>query len=397
MDPQQPSSATPHPGMAAHAAADRAVTGGDSMDHSAMDRAVAAALEGVRGANPLVGAVLTGPDGRVLSVGRHRGAGTPHAESDALAGWARLREQDADASAIDPSACTLHVTLEPCDHTGRTGPCSAAVRNAGIGRLIYAVADPTGTSGGGAATLRSAGVEVLGPTGHPGAVALTERWCRARAAGRPFVTAHLAQSLDGCAAAADGTSRWITSPQSRAHAHAVRGRVDAIVVGTGTVLADDPRLTVRHDGGSLADAQPVPVVMGHRDVPAAAALRRHPALAAGQEPMHVRSHVPADVLEAIAHRPGPWPHGRGGCEHLLVEGGPTVLAAWIAADLVDELHVYTAPTFLGPGLSAVAGLGVATLADAVRWAPDRAEGGPVRPFGPDTWTHLQPATAAGKE
>ncbi len=393
MDPQQPSSATPRPAVAtpADTAMDRAVT-----DCTAMDHAVAAALEGVRGATPLVGAVLTGPDGRVLSVGRHRGAGTPHAEADALAAWTRLCDQDADAAAIDPAACTLHVTLEPCDHTGRTGPCSAAVRDAGIGRLVYAVADPTGTSGGGAATLRAAGVAVVGPTGHAGAAALTERWRRARAAGRPFVTAHLAQSLDGCAAAADGTSRWITSPQSRAHAHAVRRRVDAIVVGTGTVLADDPRLTARHDDGSLASAQPVPVVMGHRDIPGSAVLRGHPALA-GVEPLHVRTHDPADVLAAIARHPGPWPQGRGGCEHLLIEGGPTVLAAWLAADLVDELHVYTAPTFLGAGLAAVSGLTVDTLAHAMRWAPDPAEGGPVRSLGPDTWTHLQPAAAAGKE
>lgn len=366
-------------------------------DAAAMDLAVAAALEGVRGANPLVGAVLTGPDGQVLAVGRHRGAGTPHAEAEALTAWDDLRETDPQAAAVDPASCTLHVTLEPCDHTGRTGPCTGAVRAAGIGRLVYAVADPTGISGGGAQTLRAAGVDVIGPTGHAGSLALTDRWHRARAEGRPFVTAHLAQSLDGCAAAADGTSQWITSPAARAHAHAVRGRVDAIVVGTGTVFADDPRLTARDDDGSLTSAQPVPVVMGHRGIPAGAALRGHPALAPGEEPLHVRSHDPAEVLAAIAAHPGPWPHGRGGCEHLLVEGGPTVMGAWIAADLVDELHVYTAPTFLGAGVPAVSGLAVDTLAHAVRWAPDPAEGGPVRPLGPDTWTHLRPATAAGKE
>lgn len=364
---------------------------------TAMDLAVAAALEGVRGANPLVGAVLTGPDGRILAVGRHRGAGTPHAEADALAAWEALRAEDPEAAAVDPSACTLHVTLEPCDHTGRTGPCSGAVRAAGIGRLVYAVADPTGTSGGGAQTLRTTGVEVVGPTGHPGALALTDRWRRARAASRPFVTAHLAQSLDGCAAAADGTSQWITSEQARSHAHSVRRRVDALVVGTGTVLADDPRLTARHDDGSRASAQPVPVVMGHRDVPAGAALRDHPALSEGEQPLHVRSHDPADVLAAIAAHPGPWPGGRAACEHLLIEGGPGVLAAWLAADLVDELHVYTAPILLGAGLPAVSGLAVDTLARALRWAPDSAEGGPVRSLGPDTWTHLQPAPGAGKE
>ena len=172
-------------------------------------------------------------------------------------------------------------------------------------------------------------MDVAGPTEHPGAFDLTDRWRRARAEGRPFVTAHLAQSLDGCAAAADGTSRWITSAQSRAHAHAVRSRVDAIVVGTGTVIADDPRLTARHDDGSSASAQPVPVVMGYREIPTGAALRGHPALVPGEEPLHVRSHDPAEVLTAIADRPGPWPHGGRGCEHLLIEGGPTMLLSLI--------------------------------------------------------------------
>lgn len=366
-------------------------------DEAAMDLAAVAAAGGVRGANPLVGAVLTGPDGSVLAVGHHRGAGTAHAEADALDSWTRRRRTDPDAAAVDPADCTLHVTLEPCDHTGRTGPCTRAVLRAGIGRLVYAVADPTGADGGGARTLQSAGVEVHGPTGHPVAEALTDRWRRARAASRPFVTAHLAQSLDGCAAAADGTSRWITSPESRAHAHAVRARVDAVVVGTGTVLADDPRLTARRPDGSLAAAQPVPVVMGRRDVPTGAALHRHPTLGAGGPLLQVRSHDPREVLAALAAHPGPWPHGRSGCEHLLIEGGPTVLAAWIAADMVDELHVYTAPMLLGPGRPAVDGLAVDTLAQAVHWRPDPAEAGPVRRLGPDTWTHLQPAPAAGKE
>ena len=349
-----------------------------------LDLAAAAALQGVRGANPLVGAVLTGPDGAVLALGHHRGRGTAHAEADALAAWHAARAQDPVLAAVDPAACTLHVTLEPCDHTGSTGPCSGAILDAGIGAVRYAVADATGAEGGGAARLARHGVRVTGPTGHTASAALTERWRHVRDAGRPWITAHLAQSLDGQAAAADGTSRWITGPASRAHAHLVRSRVDAIVCGTGTVIADDPRLTARDDDGADLPVQPVPVVQGRRDLPAGAALADRADL------LHVRSHDPHEVLAALASRRGPWPHGGARPGHVLIEGGPHVLGAWLAAGLVDEVFAYTAPLLLGPGLPAVAGLPVGTLAEGLRWAPDPSEDGPVRSLGEDVLTHLMP-------
>lgn len=355
-----------------------------------MDLAAAAALRGVRGANPLVGAVLTAPDGAVLAVGHHRGRGTAHAEVDAIARWEAVRAAAPglavlDTAAFDPADLTLHVTLEPCDHTGTTGPCSEAVLRAGFGALRYAVADPTGDDGGGAARLSRHGVRVEGPTGEAAAVALTARWRAVRAAGRPWVTAHLAQSLDGNAAAADGTSRWITGEASRRHAHEVRARVDAIVVGTGTVLADDPRLTARAADGAAAARQPVPVVQGRRRIPADAALHAaHPVvLQTGERDPHA-------VLAAIAAHPGPWPHGRR-AEHVLVEGGPHVLGAWLSAGLVDEVMAYTAPLLLGAGLPAVAGLDVGTLADGIRLVPDPADSGPMKALGEDVWTHLMPA------
>ena len=351
-----------------------------------MDLAVRAALRGVRGANPLVGAVLTDEAGRVLAVGHHRGRGTAHAEVDALTRWRAARAADPALAALDPAGLTLHVTLEPCDHTGSTGPCSQAVLDAGIGALRYAVADPTGHDGGGAARLAAHGVHVTGPTGEAAALALTARWREVRDAGRPWVTGHLAQSLDGHAAAADGTSQWITGPDSRVHAHEVRSRVDAIVVGTGTVLADDPRLTARDAAGAELAHQPVPVVQGHRPVPDGAALRTHPVV------LEVPDHDPHAVLAALAAHPGPWPHGRR-AEHVLIEGGPRVLGAWLRAGLVDELMVYTAPLLLGPGRAAVAGLDVATLSEGLRWHPDPAEGGPVRALGVDVWTHLSPVPA----
>ena len=351
-----------------------------------MDLAVRAALRGVRGANTLVGAVLTDGAGRVLAVGHHRGRGTAHAEVDALTRWRAARATDPALAALDPAGLTLHVTLEPCDHTGSTGPCSQAVLDAGIGALRYAVADPTGHDGGGAARLAAHGVHVTGPTGEAAALALTARWREVRDAGRPWVTGHLAQSLDGHAAAADGTSQWITGPDSRVHAHEVRSRVDAIVVGTGTVLADDPRLTARDAVGAELAHQPVPVVQGHRPVPDGAALRTHPVVP------EVLDHDPHAVLAALAAHPGPWPHGRR-AEHVLIEGGPRVLGAWLRAGLVDELMVYTAPLLLGPGRAAVAGLDVATLSEGLRWHPDPAEGGPVRALGVDVWTHLSPVPA----
>ncbi|PEH50281.1 bifunctional diaminohydroxyphosphoribosylaminopyrimidine deaminase/5-amino-6-(5-phosphoribosylamino)uracil reductase RibD [Micrococcus luteus] len=351
-----------------------------------MDLAVGAALRGVRGANPLVGAVLTDAAGRILAVGHHRGRGTAHAEVDALTRWRAARATDPALAALDPAGLTLHVTLEPCDHTGNTGPCTQAVLDAGIGALRYAVADPTGHDGGGAARLAAHGVHVTGPTGEAAALTLTARWREVRDAGRPWVTGHLAQSLDGHAAAADGTSQWITGPDSRVHAHEVRSRVDAIVVGTGTVLADDPRLTARDAAGAELAHQPVPVVQGHRPVPDGAALRTHPVV------LEVLDHDPHAVLAALAAHPGPWPHGRR-AEHVLIEGGPRVLGAWLRAGLVDELMVYTAPLLLGPGRAAVAGLDVATLSEGLRWHPDPAEGGPVRALGVDVWTHLSPVPA----
>ena len=352
-----------------------------------MDLAVHAALHGVRGANPLVGAVLTDEAGRVLAVGHHRRRGTAHAEVDALTRWRASRAADPALAALDPAGLTLHVTLEPCDHTGSTGPCSQAVLDAGIGALRYAVADPTGHDGGGAARLAAHGVHVTGPTGEAAALTLTARWREVRDAGRPWVTGHLAQSLDGHAAAADGTSQWITGPDSRVHAHEVRSRVDAIVVGTGTVLTDDPRLTARDTAGAELAHQPVPVVQGHRPVPDGAALRTHPVL------LHVPDHDPHAVLAALAAHPGPWPRSGGRPAHVLIEGGPRVLGAWLRAGLVDELMVYTAPLLLGPGRPAVAGLDVATLSGGLRWHPDPAEGGPVRALGDDVWTHLSPVPA----
>ncbi len=374
----------------------------------ALALAVAQALRGTRGANPLVGAIITASDGRVLASGYHRGRGTAHAEVEALAGlrgfggssgFSGLKEstESTESTRIDPADTTLWITLEPCDHTGTTGPCTEAILASGIRRVRYAVADPTGLDGGGAARLRSAGLDVAqvdaDQVRRAGAVNLNRRWTLARDSGRPFVTAHLAQSLDGRVAAADGTSQWITGPEARRHAHRVRSRVDAIIVGTGTVLADDPRLTARDEDGHDLLRQPVPVVQGRRAVPAGAALR------GGASWLHVESHDPQVVLDQLTagnvaegntERPSvstSWPHGGTSPGHVLIEGGPTVLSAWMGAGLVDELFLYQAPLVLGSG---PAGLDLpqhTTLSHALRLTLDAAENGAVSRLGDDVLLH----------
>ncbi|GAA4778472.1 bifunctional diaminohydroxyphosphoribosylaminopyrimidine deaminase/5-amino-6-(5-phosphoribosylamino)uracil reductase RibD [Citricoccus nitrophenolicus] len=348
-----------------------------------MSLAVRAALSGHRGANPLVGAVVTAPDGTVLATGFHRGRGTAHAEVSAL-------ERFAAASRIPQAGATLWVTLEPCDHFGSTGPCTEAILASGIRRVRYAVADPTGPDGGGAARLRRSGLDVeqLAPdaTAASGADGLNPRWLQGRESGRPFVTAHLAQSLDGRVAAADGTSQWITGIESRRHAHAVRSRVDAIVVGTGTVAADDPRLTARNAAGQDLPLQPVPVVQGRRGVPGDAALRSGPE-GGPRDWIHVLDHEPQAVLDRLAESRISWPHGGARPGHVLIEGGPTVLAAWLGAGLVDEMFVYQAPLVLGGGPTGLDLPQLTTLTQAVSLQLDPAENGALSRLGEDVLLH----------
>ncbi|MWC00335.1 bifunctional diaminohydroxyphosphoribosylaminopyrimidine deaminase/5-amino-6-(5-phosphoribosylamino)uracil reductase RibD, partial [Agromyces seonyuensis] len=296
-----------------------------------------------RGVNPRVGCVLLGPDGGVLAVGWHRGAGTPHAEVDALG---KLAPGAA-------SGATAVVTLEPCNHTGRTGPCSQALIDAGVARVVYAVSDPGDHSAGGAATLAAAGVDVEGGLLADEAEAFLADWLFVARHDRPFVTVKWAATLDARTAAADGSSRWITGAEARADVHLRRAAADAIAVGTGTLLADDPSLTARDADGALLPDQPVPVVFGHRDVPAGARVAAHP------QPLLT---LPGDDLAAelgtLADR---------GIRSLFVEGGPTLASAFLADGLADELLVYVAPALLGGPRLATGDLGIGTIADARRY------------------------------
>jgi diaminohydroxyphosphoribosylaminopyrimidine deaminase/5-amino-6-(5-phosphoribosylamino)uracil reductase len=306
-----------------------------------LDEALERALLGpARDRNPRVGCVLVAADGRVVGAGHHAGAGSPHAEVAALA----------DAGGLARGA-TAYVTLEPCNHHGRTGPCARALRDAGVARVVYAVPDPTPQAGGGAAWLEAHGIPVERHP-HAAAGALVADWARSRRLGRPHVTWKIAGTVDGRVAAADGTSRWITSAESRADAHLLRSRVDAVVVGTGTALADDPALTARTPDGADLPGQPVRVVVGLRDLPADARLRREQGPA-----LHLRTHDPHEVLRELT---------AVGAHTVLLEGGPTLAGAFWAAGCVDELLVYLAPALLGAGAPAVPDLGVRTVDDAVR-------------------------------
>ncbi|MFD1717955.1 bifunctional diaminohydroxyphosphoribosylaminopyrimidine deaminase/5-amino-6-(5-phosphoribosylamino)uracil reductase RibD [Georgenia deserti] len=320
---------------------------------AAMDHAVTLAERGgSAGGNPRVGCVIVDAAGSARATGFHRGAGSPHAEIAALRSLPRL-------SPAELAETTMVVTLEPCRHHGRTPPCTEAIRAAGIARVVYAVADPNEAAAGGADALRSAGVEVLtadqagvSPAARARAEELTHAWRTAVRRARPWLAAKTASSLDGRVAAPDGTSRWITGPEARAHAHTVRAGVDAVVVGTGTVLADDPALTAR-TGQGPRPSQPLRVVIGERDVPPGAQLRRQPG-----PWRHLRTRDISAALDVLY---------ADGARRVLLDGGPTLIAAALRSGLVDELHTYLAPALIGAGRSAVTDLGVTTLAEAPRF------------------------------
>ena len=290
------------------------------------------------GVNPQVGCVLLDADGTIVAEGWHRGAGTPHAEVDAL------------SKVADARGLTAVVTLEPCNHTGRTGPCSLALIAAGVNTVVYAVSDPGQSSSGGAQTLRDAGVAVEGGVLAAEAEEFLHVWLTAERRQRPYVTVKWASTLDGRAAAADRSSQWITGTASRQRVHEQRAASDAILVGTGTVLADDPSLTARGDAGELMEQQPLPVVIGTRHIPGDAKLWEHP-----RGVLETGSRDLGEVLTWLFEQ---------GIRRAFVEGGPTLASAFIAAGLVDEYLVYLAPKLLGGDRLAVGDIGVASIADA---------------------------------
>ena len=307
---------------------------------AAMRRALDAAAATPRTLpNPRVGCVLLAPDGSDIAVGAHHGAGTAHAEVDALtqAGGAAR-------------GATAVVTLEPCNHIGRTGPCAQALIDAGVTRVVFAQIDPDRTASGGASTLRAAGVDVEAGVMAEEATDLNVEWTFAVTAGRPFVTWKYAATLDGLSAAPDGTSKWITSEEARRDVQRFRAEADAIVAGTGAVLADDPRLTVRdeRDMPLPFDRQPLRVVVGETTIPNYFRVfdRVAPTLL-------IQSRDPATVLAKLVDN---------GVRHIWLEGGPRLAGAFWNAGVIDRIIGYMAPAMLGSGRAALEGEAT-TLAD----------------------------------
>jgi diaminohydroxyphosphoribosylaminopyrimidine deaminase / 5-amino-6-(5-phosphoribosylamino)uracil reductase len=310
---------------------------------AAMKRALELAGNGPSwGLNPQVGCVLLDATGTIVAEGWHQGSGTPHAEIVALDNLAALGRKATDLTAV--------VTLEPCAHTGKTGPCVEALITAGVGRVVYSVADAGAHSGGGAALLEKAGIEVIGGVESIAGEALIERWLYSARHQKPWVTLKWAMSLDGRSAAADGSSQWITGEQTREKVHRDRSTHDAIVVGTSTAVVDNPRLTARTPDGGLYDHQPLAVVVGERDLPDDLVIREHPGGF-----LHSATHDLPGVLDDLYARD---------VRSVYVEGGATLASAFVKDHLVDEFHITMGPVLLGGSITALGELGVGTMKDA---------------------------------
>ncbi|MCZ2824965.1 MULTISPECIES: bifunctional diaminohydroxyphosphoribosylaminopyrimidine deaminase/5-amino-6-(5-phosphoribosylamino)uracil reductase RibD [unclassified Modestobacter] len=316
----------------------------NTAEQAAMARARELGLRvlGTTSPNPPVGAVVLDAAGTVVGEGATSPPGGPHAEVHALAS---AGERARGGTAV--------VTLEPCAHTGRTGPCADALIAAGVARVVVAVPEPTRLATGGAERLRAAGIDVeVGAEQAAAAEGALAGWLTGVREHRPQVVWKVATTLDGRVAAADGTSRWITGPQARAAVHELRATCDAVLVGSGTALADDPELTVRDADGRPADRQPLRVVLDRRGrVPASARVHDDAA-----PTLVSRAATPAALLAELF---------AADVRRVLLEGGPTLAAAFLAAGLVDEAVVHVAPTLLGAGAGMVGGLGISTITDAL--------------------------------
>lgn len=280
----------------------------------------------------MVGSVVTDAQGQIVGEGWHRGPGTEHAEMIAL------------RSAGDSArGGTAYVTLEPCSHHGRTPPCADALIDAGISTVVIGAEDPDPkVAGKGIEKLRAAGIEVFTDIEKDAARSVDPAYFHHRETGMPLVTVKWAMTLDGSVAAADGTSRWITGPEARRHAHTLRSLVDGVVVGAGTLRDDDPQLDVRLDGYEGPQPRPV-IVAGASPLPDNARIwERDPVVVSAATP-----DIPAGVLLEVPGKGGlPDPVetcrllGEMGLIHLLVEGGPSLIGSWWAADVISDGVVY---------------------------------------------------------
>ena len=312
-------------------------------DRSLMRRAIANATRARLRAvpNPWVGAVVVDRDGAIHDGATHAPGG-PHAEREALA-----------AAGSAAAGGTLYCTLEPCAHTGRTGPCTDAIAAARIARVVVGLEDPDDhVAGRGIAALRDAGIEVVIGVEAEAVSRQLAPYLTHRRTGRPHVVLKLALTVDGRLAAPDGTSQWITGPEARADAHRLRAISDAIIVGAGTVRTDEPALTVRDFTPSEADEQ-LPVLDPWRIVLGA------PSPDVATSPFESWPGPLDEMLEEL---------GRRQMLQVLVEGGAQVAGSFHRAGLVDEYWLYVAPAIMGgdDGLAAFGGPGVPTMAEVTR-------------------------------
>lgn len=363
-----------------------------------------AALAGLRGLglvepNPMVGCVVADAQGLVIAAGHHRRFGGAHAEVEALDACARAGR--------DPRGGTAWVTLEPCNHTGKTGPCTQAILNAGLSEVVIARRDTHPIAAGGAARLTSAGIGVRFTDASPLAFGLAGPFLRRVETGMPLVIAKWAQTIDGRMATASGESKWISGERSRRRAHRLRGMVDAVVTGIGTVLADDPMLTcrsvpARRTAGRVVIDPRLETPLSSRLVATARAvpltLIAHPDAIARSAPLE---RAGAQVIAGPSD--GERLDLRGvllllsrelGVCSALVEAGPRLLGRLIAADLVDEAIVFVAPLVLGDPLAKGpdrAAVAAPSLSDAARYTLRRVKrlGDDVMlHYGRDAWAHL---------
>ncbi|MDT7756075.1 MAG: diaminohydroxyphosphoribosylaminopyrimidine deaminase [Mycobacterium sp.] len=316
-------------------------------------------VKGTTYPNPPVGAVILDRDGDVAGVGGTQPAGGPHAEVIALR---RAGERARGGTAV--------VTLEPCNHHGRTPPCVDALLAAGVSSVVYAVKDPNPVAAAGAARLADSGVgTAVGVLADAVAGGALREWLHKQRTGKPHFTWKFATSVDGRSAAADGSSQWITSEAARVDVHRRRAVADAIIVGTGTVFMDDPALTARLPDGRLADRQPLRVVVGEREVSSEARV-----LNDDSRTMVIRTRDPLEVVQAMSDR-----------VDVLIEGGPTLAGAFLRAGVVDRIVAYVAPILLGGPIAAVDDVGVLSIVHAQRW---RFDG--IDQVGPDVRLSLIP-------
>ena len=288
---------------------------------------------GLTGSNPIVGAVVVDSAGKIIGEGFHKSG--PHAEIVAL--------DQAGQSAKD---ATLFVTLEPCNHHGKTGPCTEAIIKAGISKVVYATRDPNPLASGGAKALEAAGIEVVFNSEIAEIAHSNRAWLHKVKTNRPYFIWKIATTLDGRTAAIDGSSKWITGPESRAEVSQLRSESSAILIGTATALADNPHLIPR-GLETVREANPLRIVMGLRDIPSDFNLHNEAA-----ETVFIRSHDFSELLTLCNERE---------FNQVLVESGSELGTALLLAGLIDELVIFQAASLLGSGLSFIGDLGATNI------------------------------------